>query len=158
MRKTVIVGLTTALSTAAIAAPAMAQSPAPGVVAPPSAPPAQTQNAANAPQLHVSTIKVQTSKRGYVIATVPLSAINMGTQTVYVQYHSNLKTVEPVTGGEFGSQNGTLGVPGDGKVYKVYSMRFAIADKSAAQVRKTLKVTISNPTGGAVITIGTASA
>ena len=155
MRKTIIAGLTTALTTAAVAAPALAQSPSPSVVAPA---PATQQNAADAPQLHVDTIKVQTSKRGYVIATVPLTAINMGKQTVYVQVHSNLKTFEPVTGGEFSGQTGIVGVPGNGKVYKVYSMRFAFNGKSGAQVRKSLKVSISNPTGGAVITDATASA
>jgi hypothetical protein len=156
MRKTIIIGLTTALSTAAIAAPAMAQSPAPAPTAP--APPASVQNAANAPQLHVGQIKVQTSKRGYVIATVPISAINMGHQTVSVDYRSNMKTFEPATGGEFAAQKGKFGVPGNAKVYKVYSFRLAIHGKTAAQVRKSLKVTISNPTNGAVITAATGTA
>jgi hypothetical protein len=128
----------------------MAQAPAPA--------PANAANAANAPQIHLGPIKVQTSKRGYVIASVPLSAINMGKQTVYVNYRSNLKAFEPATGGEFSATSGKLGVPGDGKVYKVYTQRFAFSGKTAAQVRKSLKVTISNPTGGAVITDATATA
>jgi hypothetical protein len=157
MRKSIIIGLTTALSTAAIAAPAMAQAPAPAPTSP--APgTAAFQKAANAPQLHVSTIKVQTSKRGYVIATVPVSAINMGKTTVYFNYRSNLKTYEPATGGEFMRQTGKLGIPGNGKAYKVYSFRLAIHGKTAAQVRKSLKVTISNPTAGAIITLPTATA
>jgi hypothetical protein len=82
----------------------------------------------------------------------------MGNQTVYVSYAVNLRTFEPATGGEFSGRKGTLGVPGNGKVDKVYSMRFAIPDKSVAQVRKSLKVTISNPTGGAIITAATATA
>jgi len=149
MRKSLTIGLTTAISAAAIAAPAMAQAPAPAPAA---------ANAANAPQIHLSPIKVQTSKRGYVIASVPLTAINMGKQTVYVNYRSNLKAFEPATGGEFSGTSGRLGVPGDGKVYKVYTQRFAFSGKTAAQVRKSLKVTISNPTGGAVITDATATA
>jgi hypothetical protein len=156
MRKSIIIGLTTALSTAAVAAPAMAQAPAPAPTSP--APAASVQNAANAPQLHVSHIKVQTSKRGYVIATVPVTAINMGKQTVYFNYRSNLKTFEPRTGGEFMRQTGKLGIPGNGDVSKVYTFRLAIHGKTAAQVRKSLKVTISNPTGGAVITLATGTA
>jgi hypothetical protein len=143
MRNQIIAGLTATVAAASIATPALAD---------------QAPAGASAPQLHVSTCTVKTSPKGYTYATCPLSAINMGKQTVYVQYHSNLKTFEPATGGEFGSQSGTLGVPGNGKVYKVYSMRFAFKDMSAAQVRKSLKVTISNPTGGAIITAATATA
>jgi hypothetical protein len=157
MRKSMIIGLTTALSTAAIAAPAMAQAPAPPPTSPAPSPTA-VQNAANAPQLHVSNIKVQTSKRGYVIATVPVSAINMGNQTVFFNYRVNMKTFQPPAGSDFMRQTGKLGIPGNGKVYKVYSFRLAIQGKTAAQVRKSLSVTISNPTAGAIITIPTATA
>jgi hypothetical protein len=146
MRNKIIVGLTTALTAASIAGPAMAAS-APSVPA-----------GANSPQLHVSTCTVKKSPKGYVYATCPLTAINVGNQTIYVSYASNMKTFEPVTGGQFGAQRGVLGVPGTSKVQNVYSLRFAFKNRSVAQVRKSLKVTISNPTGGALITAGTATA
>jgi hypothetical protein len=145
MRNKIIVGLTTALTAASIAGPALAAAPA--APAP----------AANGPQLHLSTCAVKTSPKGFVYATCGLTSINMGSQTVYVQYHSNMKTFEPA-GRSFSSQNGILGVPGTSKVYNRYTMRFAFQNKTAAQVRKSLKVTIDNATGGALITAGTATA
>jgi hypothetical protein len=146
MRNKIIVGLTTALTAASIAAPAMAAAPA-----------APAPAGANSPQLHLSTCVVKTSPKGFVYATCGLTSINMGNQTVYVQYHSNMKTFEPA-GRAFSAQNGILGVPGTSKVYNRYSLRFAFQHKTAAQVRKSLKVTINNATGGALITAGTATA
>jgi hypothetical protein len=142
MRTKMILGLTAAVATAAIAAPSAlaAQTPT-------------TSAAANAPQLHVSSCTVKTAKAGYTIATCPISAINMGKSTVYFSYASNLKTIKSISG----AQKGTMGVPGNGDVYHVYPMKFAF-DAPAAQVRKDLKVTISNPTGGAIITNATATA
>jgi hypothetical protein len=148
MRSKIIAGLMTTIAAASIAGPAMAQAPA-----------APTLPAgANGPQVHISSCKVQTSHKGYVYATCGLGSINMGKQTVYVQYHSNMKAFEPVTGGEFSSTSGILGFPGNGKVSNTYSLRFAFKNKTAAQVRKSLKVTISNATGGALITSATATA
>jgi hypothetical protein len=82
----------------------------------------------------------------------------MGKETVYVQYHSNMKAFEPVTGGEFNSTSSILGFPGNGKVANTYSLLFAFKNKTAAQVRKSLKVSISNATGGALITSATTTA
>ena len=118
---------------------------------------APAQNAADAPQIHLQPITLRKSPRGYVIASLPVSAINMGNKTIYVNYSSTMKTVEPATGGEFSPTTGKFGVPGNNKAYKVYTLRFAIQGKSEAQIRKQLKVTISNPTGGAVITVPTAT-
>ena len=157
MRKSLLIGVTSVLSAAAIATPAMAQTPAP--TATPAPTPTwtpQDQAEANAPQLHIDTVSLAKSRHGYVIARVPLTAINMGHQQINVTMKSNLKPIQPAHAGDFSPRTSTFGVPGDGKVYKVYTVRYAF-HQSVAQLRKSLKITLSNATNGGYITNSTAT-
>jgi hypothetical protein len=149
MRKQIILGLTTVLATATIAAPAMAQTPT-NLISPALPAGMTTEQAANAPQIHIDTISLKQTKKGYVEADVPLYAINMRNQTVNFNLSANMKVFQPRSG--FAAQSGTLGVPGNDKAYSKYTLRFAIKGKTEAQIRKNFKVTISNPTAGAIIT------
>ena len=156
MRKPIIMGLTTVLATVAIAAPAMAQSGTSNIISPDPLPAGMTtEQAANAPQIHVDTISLKQTKKGYVEAFVPVYAINMRDQTVYFNLNANMKVFAPHGG--FTGQSGKLGIPGNGKVYSKYTRRFAIKGKTEAQVAKDFKVTISNPTAGAIITSAVAT-
>jgi hypothetical protein len=170
MRTKLTAGLTMAVAVASIAGPAMAATVSPANPAAPNVSPANpaapTVNPANpatpnfTPQLHLNTCKVARSSKGYTTASCQLVAINMGKQTVWVSYSANMKTFTP-KGTGFAARHGRFGIPAKTKanqVYKVYTVRFAIKGQSVAQVRKHLKVTISNPTGGAVITHATATA
>jgi hypothetical protein len=157
MRKSLLIGVTSVLSAAAIATPAMAQTPAP--TATPAPTPTwtpQDQAEANAPQLHIDTISLAKSRHGYVIARVPLTAINMGNQQISAEMKSNLKPIQPANASDFAPESSTFGVPGDGKVYKVYTVRYAF-NHSIEQLRKSLKITLSNATNGGYITNSTAT-
>ena len=140
--RTIVAGLATLAAAGAMAGPALAE------------------DAADAPQIHVDTCKVVKAKAGYTYATCPLTMINNGKDTVYVDVASNLATYRP-TKGAWMATKGKVGIPGavhKDEVQQVYPMRFAFKNKTVAQVKASLKVTISNPTGGAVITDATATA
>ena len=69
---------------------------------------------------------------------------------------SNLKPIQPAGASDFSPRTSTFGVPGDGKVYKVYTVRYAF-NQSVAQLRKNLKITLSNATNGGYIVNSTAT-
>lgn len=142
MRNKLIAGLLTTAALASFATPALAQ----GTLTP------QQQAIANGPQLHVDSCNVKKTHAGFVSATCPLYAINMGNQTVEIQYASNMKTFEPKGFTSYAAhQSGILGVPGNSKVYASYPLKFAFKNATLAQVKRNLKVTISDATGGATI-------
>ncbi|MBJ7328328.1 MAG: hypothetical protein JHC95_00435 [Solirubrobacteraceae bacterium] len=139
-RTKLVAGLVTFIAAGSLAGPAVAQETA--------------DQEANAPQVHVDTCKVVKAKAGFTYATCPLTMINNGKDTVYVNVTSNLKTYAP-TKGAWMATSGKIGIPGavhPDEVQQVYPMRFAFKGKTVSQVKKELKVTISNPTGGAIIT------
>jgi hypothetical protein len=135
MRTKLAAGLVTAIAAASFAAPGLAQA----------------QVNPNGPQIHIDTCSVKQMK-GYTSATCPLYAINMDNQTVNVTVKSNMKNFEPKGFTSYlAAQTGTIGVPGNDKVYSVFPLKFAFKGKTPAQVRKSLRVTISNPTNGGSI-------
>ena len=142
MRTKLIAGVLTTAALAASASPALAQSD----LTP------QQQAVANAPQIHVDACSAKQTKHGYVSVVCPLYAINMGTQTVGLHYSSNMRTFEPKGYTSYvGSQTGTFGVPGNGRVYSRFTLKLAIKGKTLSQVERGFKLTISDPTNGGVI-------
>jgi hypothetical protein len=148
MRTKLIAGLLTTAALASFASPALAQE----TLTP------QQQAVANGPQIHVDTCSAKKTKQGYISATCPLYAINMGNQTVDIQYASNLPTFVPKGYTSYSAhQTATVGIPGNGKPYSKYPLKFAFKGTTLAQVQRNLKVTISNATGGATIVAAVAT-
>jgi hypothetical protein len=180
MRKTIVTGLTTVMAVAAVAGPAYAQAPAPPVVpaipvtpsnAPvnpttptnptnppnPNAPivvPAQPQTGAT---MHIRPFTVKHSRNagGYTYAYASIVGSNLPNPSVKVNYKVNLKTFNPGTPGPWRKTSGSVALPGGDTIL---SLKFGFRGKSVAQVRKALKITISNATNGATITSGTSVA
>ena len=75
--------------------------------------------------------------------------------SITVSYKTNLTTFKPNTGGTWSKGSGTLHFGGPGQ--SVLNLKFAVRNLTAAQVRKRLKVTLSNASG-ATITDATAVA
>jgi hypothetical protein len=67
--------------------------------------------------------------------------------TVVVSYHVNLTTFKPTTGGTWYNRTGTLRFTGG---QSVRTLKFAVRNRSAAQVRRQLRVTLSNARGATV--------
>jgi hypothetical protein len=67
--------------------------------------------------------------------------------TVVVNYRVNLATFMPNTGGTWYSRTGTLRFTGG---QSVRTLKFAVRNRSAAQVRRQLRVTLSNARGATI--------
>ena len=172
MRKTILTGLTTALALGAVAGPAYAQAPAPpttpatpapaastpavspAVPSQPNVSPAQPQMAAT---IHIKncTVKRSGNAGGYTWASCSIVGTNLPNQGVRLSYKSNLKAFNPGTLGPWQHTSGTVGVAGGDTIL---ALKFGFKGKTVSQVRKSLKITISNATNGAMITSGTAVA
>jgi hypothetical protein len=160
MHSKLLIGLATALTAAAIAAPAGAQSvPAP----------TGTQ-AATGPTVHIRPCTITHSRNGKGFAWASCSIVADGVpygQSVSLKYQSNLKTFNPGTYGKWRKASGTYalgnagGLPGQnpGTTSEIIGgMKFAFQGKSVAQVQKSLKVTITALTPGVTITQSVATA
>jgi hypothetical protein len=168
MRKTILTGLTTAVALAAVAGPAYAQTvappttpttPAPAASTPavpsqPNVSPAQPQMAAT---IHIKNCTVKSSRNagGYTWASCSIVGTNLPNQGVRLSYKSNLKAFNPGTLGPWRHTSGTVGVAGGDTIL---ALKFGFKGKTVSQVRKSLKITISNATNGAMITSATAVA
>lgn len=171
MHKTILTGLTTALALAAVAGPAYAQAaappttpatPAPAASTPavspavpsqPNVSPAQPQMAAT---IHVKNCTVNRSRNAYYTwASCSIVGTNLPNQGVRLSYKSNQKAFNPGTLGPWQHTSGTVGVAGGDTIL---ALKFGFKGKTVSQVRKSLKITISNATNGAMITNGTAVA
>jgi hypothetical protein len=151
MRNKILVGLTTAIATASIAAPAMAQAPPISPAAP---------QAPSSASVKISQLNVKHSRNagGYTWASATISVTNMTGQSFNLRYKSNLKTFNPGTMGPWRPASGTLGFSGPVGGNETWAIKLAVKGKSVAQVRKSLKLTFTNPGGGATITNPTAVA
>jgi hypothetical protein len=67
--------------------------------------------------------------------------------SVLVNYRVNLTTFKPGTGGTWYNRTGTLRFTGG---QSLQTLKFAVRNKSAAQVRRQLRVTLSNPRGAII--------
>ena len=143
---TLTLGLAAALGALAVAAPAEAQ-----IIAPP---PAPAPVAAAAPTIALAPCTIVKSRNhgGFTYASCTITADNLPAQgDVSVQYRSNLSTFNPGTLGPWRRSSGTLGFDGSQGSNEILSIKFAFKGRTVAQVRKALKVTLSQATGGATI-------
>ena len=140
MRNAILTGATALVAAAALAAPAMAATaPAPQIV-----------------QSGTCTVRhSKETKAGFTYANCLISVNNVPSgQTIKVNYKSNLKTYSP-KGAEFGpfdKQSGTLAFRGG----EVRGLELAFPGKTAAQVKKQLKITLTSPTAGVAPAVATA--
>jgi hypothetical protein len=119
------------------------------------APAAMAQTAA-APTVHIRNCTVSTShnKGGYAWASCSIVSSNLPNQAVTLNDKSNLKTFNPGTPGPWRTTSGSVAIGGD----SILALKFGFKGKTAAQVAKSLKVTISTANSGVTITDGTAVA
>ena len=147
MRTALLTGMTTLVATAAIATPALAQTTAPTTPTQPT----------TGPQVSIGTCKIRHSVEGngFTYANCLISVSNLAPgQSIKVNYKSNLKTYSP-PGAEFGGwgkQTGTLAFSGG----EIRGIQLGFPGKTAAQVKKSLKITLSSPTPGVTGTVATA--
>lgn len=115
---------------------------------------AQAATTPPAPEVSISDCQVKQERNktfSYAWCTVDTSA-PAGTN-ISVRYRSSMATFKPPTGGTWSPQTRTIAFTGGGE--QILTLKFAFKGKTPAQVRKNLKVTLSNATGA---TIGTATA
>jgi hypothetical protein len=140
MRKTIILtGLTTAAAAAAIAAPsAMAQTAA-------------------APSVHIRNCTITKSHNagGFAWAACSIVGSNVPSQGVELTYKTNMKTFNPGTPGPWRQSAGTVDFGGGDSIL---ALKFGFKGQTVARVRKSLKVTVTDPDGSVTITDGTAVA
>jgi hypothetical protein len=114
------------------------------------APAAQAGTAESVVSISNCKIKQERSKT-YTWASCTIKTLAPDGQDVSVKYSSSMKTFIPKTGGTWSKQTGTLKLQGS----EYQAIKLAFKGKTPAQVRKSLKVTLSNAKGA---TIGDATA
>lgn len=123
------------------------------IISPP--PPITPTPTPAAPTITMAPCSVKQSRNagGFVWASCTITASDL-TSPVSVTYKASLPTFDPGTLGPWRKQTGTLGFA----TGEISSIKFAFkGNRSVAQVRKVLKVTLSNPTGGATVAYAPAS-
>jgi hypothetical protein len=85
--------------------------------------------------------------RGFVWFYCGVASDSVPNNTVLVDYRVNLTTFKPKTGGTWYNRTGTLRFTGG---QSVQTLKFAVRNRSAAQVRKQLRVTLSNARGATI--------
>lgn len=110
--------------------------------------------AATTPTIALSPCGVSHSRNagGFAYASCTITAQGL-TGPTSVTYKSSLTPFDPGTLGPWRKRTGTIAL-GDGGILTI---KFAFKHKTVAQVRQALKVTLSNPTGGATVVSGAAS-
>ena len=146
MRNKLLIGLTTAVAAAAIAAPAQAQ-----VIFP-------APSSTTGPAIQSGTCKVRHSNeaKGFTYASCLVTVANVPAgKSVKVHYKSNLKTFTPPHAefGPWNKQSGTISNDGD-----VQGLMFAFPGKTAAQVKKSLKITLTGSAPGMTVSGATLTA
>lgn len=115
---------------------------------------AQAATAPTGAEVSISDCHVKQERNktfSYAWCTVDTSA-PAGTD-ITVRYRSSMATFKPPTGGTWSPQSRTIAFSGGGE--QILTLKLGFKGKTPAQVRKSLKVTLSNATGA---TIGTATA
>ena len=85
--------------------------------------------------------------RGFVWFYCGVVSDSIPNNTVLVNYRVNLTTFKPNTGGTWHSRTGTLRFTGG---QSVRTLKFAVRNRSAAQVRTQLRVTLSDARGATI--------
>jgi len=119
--------------------------------------PAWAQTTPSGPTFDIDqcTVKVSRNAGGFTWAYCPVVLDNPTNGNVSVRYRSNLTPFNPRTGSDWNKKTGTIRL---GQGASLQNVKFAFRTLSASQVVKRLKVTLSDPTGGATITDATATA
>jgi hypothetical protein len=119
--------------------------------------PASAQTTPSGPTFDIDQCTVKTSRNagGFTWAYCPIVLDNAATSNVSVKYSPNLTPFDPGTGSGWSKKTGTIRL---GQGASVQSVKFAFRRLSASQVVQRLKVTLSNPTGGATLSDATATA
>jgi ABC-type amino acid transport substrate-binding protein len=147
MRTAILTGLSAAVAAAAIAGPAQAQTitQAPAQAAAPAI-----------TQFGKCTVRHSNEyKPGFTYADCEITVKNLPAgQAIKIDYKSNLKTYTPRKAefGPWGKQSGSIGLA-DGEIR---GLQLAFPNKTAAQVKKSLKITLSSPAAGVTGTVLTA--
>ncbi|MDA0179404.1 hypothetical protein OJ997_03780 [Solirubrobacter phytolaccae] len=148
MRSKILAGLTAVVAAATIAAPAHAATTA-------------TTATVSAGKCKVRYSDDTGKRFTYAQCVINVSDLAAG-QTVKVNYESNLKTFNPHSEiGPFRGQTGTVGfsnVDGQGPADLTQAIQIAFKNQSVAQIKKQLKVTLSSPTKGVVVSNAVATA
>lgn len=121
------------------------------IIAPP---PVPVATPSTAPTVAIQPCSVAKSRNagGFVWASCGIVADDLPASTVSVSFRSNLPTFDPGTPGPWRKASGTLGFDGTQGTDQQVTIKLAFKGRTTvAQVRKRLKVTLSNPTGGATI-------
>lgn len=119
--------------------------------------PAWAQTTPSGPTFDIDqcTVKVSRNAGGFTWAYCPIVLDNPTNGNASVKYRSNLTPFDPGTGSDWSKKSGTVRL---GEGASLQNVKFAFRGMSASQVVTRLKVTLSNPTGGATITDATATA
>jgi hypothetical protein len=119
--------------------------------------PASAQTTPSGPTFDIDqcTVKVSRNAGGFTWAYCPVVLDNPGNGNVSVKYRANLTPFDPGTGSDWSKKTGTIRL---GEGASLQSVKFAFRGLSASQVVKRLKVTLTDPSGGATITDATATA
>lgn len=146
-RPTATAGAASAAGLTGSAVPAQPETPTGSAV------PAQPETP-NGPLIAINNCTVKQSRNagGFVWASCSIVTTNIASaDSPAVSYRSNLKPFNPHTNGTWSKQSGKLDLG------SISAIKFAYKGKTLSQVRKSLKVTLSNPVDG-TITSGTAVA
>jgi hypothetical protein len=85
--------------------------------------------------------------RGFAWFYCGVTSDSIPNNTVLVNYRVNLTTFKPNTGGTWDNRTGTLRFTGG---QSVQTLKFAVRNRSAAQVHRQLRVTLSNARGATI--------
>jgi hypothetical protein len=151
MRNKLVAGLTTIVAAGAIVAPAQAQAISPA--------------ASTGPTIQAGKCTVRASHDAgpwFTWADCQVSVNNIPAgQSVKVNYKSNLKTIQPKAEfGPFGKQSGTFTFKNTGSQPEslIRDIQIAFPGKQISKVKRNLRVTLSTPTSGVVVTNAVATA
>jgi hypothetical protein len=115
--------------------------------------PSQTQGGAT---VAIDDCRVKRSRQagGFTWFYCGVVSDNPGNRTVTVRYRVNLTTFKPSTGGTWRSHSGTVRFSGG---ESLLTLKFAVRNRTVAQVRRSVRVTLSGAQG-ATISDATATA
>ncbi len=135
-----IVAVAAATAACAVTLPSLAQAQEPLISAP--------------AEISISPCHVkQERNKQYTYAWCTVTSDSAAKVNTSVTVRSNMKPFKPPTNGTWSNQTSTLRFKGGGT--QIWGVMYAFKGKTPAQVRKSLKVTLSNAKNA---TIGTASA
>lgn len=110
---------------------------------------AQAQSGSDEGELSISPCHVkQERNKQYSFAWCTVTSDAPAGVNTSVTVRSSMKPFTPKNGGTWSAQTRTLKFSGGGS--QIWSVKYAFKGKTPAQVRKSLKVTLSNPTNATI--------